>query len=51
MRDAREADGLTQRELAFRPGTGRAAVACLEGGGTAALQKVASVFDLTVSVE
>ena len=55
VRDAREAAGLTQRELASRMGTSQAAVARLEAGGTAAtlttLQKVASALDLTVSVE
>lgn len=55
VRDAREAAGLTQRELAARMGTSQAAVARLETGGTGAtlttLQKVASALDLTVSVE
>lgn len=55
VRDAREAAGLTQRELAARMGTSQAAVARLEAGGTGAtlttLQKVATALDLTVSVE
>ena len=46
VRDAREAAGLSQRELAARMSTSQAAVARLEGGGTGAtlttLQKVAS---------
>ncbi len=55
VRDAREAAGLSQRELAARMGTSQAAVARLEAGGTGAtittLQKVASALDLTVSIE
>ena len=55
VREAREAAGLTQRELATRMGTSQAAVARLEAGGTGAtlttLQKVASALDLTVSIE
>lgn len=55
VRDAREAAGLSQRELAARMATSQAAVARLEAGGTGAtlttLQKVASALDLTVSIE
>ena len=55
VRDAREAAGLSQRELAARMGTSQAAVARLEAGGTGAtlttLQKVAAALDLKVSVE
>ena len=55
VRDAREAAGLSQRELAARMGTSQAAVARLEAGGTGAtlttLQKVATALDLTVSIE
>ncbi|WP_040494017.1 helix-turn-helix domain-containing protein [Ilumatobacter nonamiensis] len=55
VRDAREAAGLSQRELAARMGTSQAAVARLEAGGTGAtlttLQKVASALDLAVSIE
>lgn len=55
IREAREAAGLTQRDLATRMGTSQAAVARLEAGGTAAtlttLQKVAAALDLKVTVE
>lgn len=55
IRDAREAAGFSQRELAARMGTSQAAVARLEAGGTGAtlttLQNVASALDLTVSIE
>lgn len=55
IRDAREAAGLSQRELAARMGTSQAAVARLEAGGTGAtlttLQKVATALDLKVTVE
>ena len=55
VRGAREAAGLSQRELAARMSTSQAAVARLEAGGTGAtlttLQKVASALDLTVSIE
>jgi ribosome-binding protein aMBF1 (putative translation factor) len=55
VRDAREAAGLSQRELAARMGTSQAAVARLEAGGTGAtlttLQKVAGALDLKVTVE
>ena len=54
VRDAREAAGLSQRELAARMGTSQAAVARLEAGGTGAtlttLQKVATALDLVVDV-
>lgn len=55
VRDAREAAGLSQRDLAARMGTSQAAVARLEAGGVGAtlttLQKVASALELTVSVD
>ena len=55
VRDAREAAGLTQRELASRMGTSQAAVARLEAGGVGAtlttLQKVAAALDLKITVE
>ena len=55
IRDAREAAGLSQRELAVRMGTSQAAVARLEAGGVGAtlttLQKVAAALDLTVTVD
>lgn len=55
VRDAREAAGLSQRDLAARMGTSQAAVARLEAGGVGAtlttLQKVASALDLKVSVD
>ncbi|HQZ34194.1 MAG TPA: helix-turn-helix transcriptional regulator [Ilumatobacteraceae bacterium] len=55
VRDAREAAGLSQRELAARMGTSQAAVARLEAGGVGAtlttLQKVATALDLRVTVE
>lgn len=55
VRDAREAAGLSQRELAARMGTSQAAVARLEAGGVGAtlttLQKVAAALDLKVTVE
>ncbi len=55
VRDAREAAGLSQRELAGRMGTSQAAVARLEAGGVGAtlttLQKVATALDLKVTVE
>lgn len=54
VRDAREAAGLSQRDLAARMGTSQAAVARLEAGGVGAtlttLQKVASALDLKISV-
>lgn len=55
VRDAREAAGLSQRDLAARMGTSQAAVARLEAGGTGAtlttLQKVATALGLTVAIE
>jgi len=55
IRMAREAAGLSQRELALRMGTSQAAVGRLEAGGAAAtlttLQRVASALGLTVDVE
>jgi ribosome-binding protein aMBF1 (putative translation factor) len=55
VRDAREAAGLSQRDLATRMGTSQAAVARLEAGGVGAtlttLQKVADALDLRVAVE
>ena len=54
VRDAREAAGLTQRELASRMGTNQAAIARLEAGGVGAthtpLQKVATALNLEVAV-
>ena len=54
IRDAREAAGFSQRELATRMGTSQAAVARLEAGGTGAtltLQKVADALDLKLTIE
>jgi transcriptional regulator with XRE-family HTH domain len=55
IRAAREAAGLSQRELAARMTTSQAAVARLEAGGVGAtlttLQKVSAAFDLKVIVE
>jgi len=55
VRDAREAAGLSQRELAARMGTSQAAVARLEAGGVGAtlttLQKMAAALHLKVTVE
>ncbi len=55
VRNAREAAGFSQRELALRMGTSQAAVARLEAGGTGAtlttLQKVAGALDLRVTIE
>ena len=55
VRDAREAAGLSQRDLAARMGTSQAAVARLEAGGVGAtlttLQKVAAALDLKITVE
>ena len=55
VRDAREAAGLSQRELAARMGTSQAAVARLEAGGVGAtlttLQKVAAALDLKITLE
>ena len=55
VRDAREAAGLTQRDLAARMSTSQAAVARLEAGGTSAtlrtLHKAAAAIDMTVTVD
>ena len=55
VRDAREAAGLSQRELAARIGTSQAAVARVEAGGVGAtlttLQRMAAALDLEVTVE
>ena len=55
VRDAREAAGLSQRDLAARMGTSQAAVARLEAGGVGAtlttLQRMAAALDLKVTVE
>jgi ribosome-binding protein aMBF1 (putative translation factor) len=55
VREAREAAGLSQRELARRMGTSQAAVARLEAGGTGAtlttLQRVAAALGLKITVE
>jgi ribosome-binding protein aMBF1 (putative translation factor) len=55
IRNAREAAGLSQRELAERMFTSQAAVARLEAGGVGAtlttLQKVAAALDLTITVD
>jgi ribosome-binding protein aMBF1 (putative translation factor) len=55
VREAREAAGLSQRELARRMGTSQAAVDRLEAGGVGAtlttLQHVATALGLEVNVE
>jgi hypothetical protein len=55
VRDAREAAGLSQRELAARVGTSQAAVARLEAGSVGAtltmVQNVAAALGLRVIVE
>ena len=55
IRAAREAAGLSQRQLAKRMDTSQAAIARLEAGGVAAtlttLQRVATALHLDVSVE
>ena len=55
VRDAREAAGLSQRELAARVGTSEAAVASLEAGDVGAtlttLQKFAAGLDLRITIE
>lgn len=54
IREAREAAGLSQRQLARQMSTSQAAVARLEAGGVAAtlttLHKAASALDLRVSI-
>ncbi|MCY4371808.1 MAG: helix-turn-helix domain-containing protein [bacterium] len=55
VRGAREAAGLTQRDLAARMSTSQAAVARLEAGGTSAtlatLHKAAAAIGMTVTVD
>lgn|SRR5690606_16278171 len=55
VREAREAAGLSQRQLAARMGTSQAAVARLEAGSVGAtlttLQRVGAALHLQVSVE
>jgi HTH-type transcriptional regulator / antitoxin HipB len=55
VREAREAAGISQRDLATRMGTSQAAVARLEAGGVGAtlttLQKVAAALDLKITIE
>lgn len=55
VRQAREAAGISQRELARRMGTSQSAVDRLEAGGVGAtlttLQRAASALGLTVSVD
>lgn len=55
VRDAREAAGLSQRDLASRMSTSQAAVARLEAGGVGStlttLQKVADALGLMVTVD
>ena len=54
IREAREAAGMSQRELARQMSTSQAAVARLEAGGVAAtlttLHKAATALDLRVSI-
>lgn len=54
IRDAREAAGLTQRDLATLMSTSQAAVARLEAGGTSAtlttLNKAAAALDMRLTV-
>jgi ribosome-binding protein aMBF1 (putative translation factor) len=55
IRAAREAAGLSQRELARRMGTSQAAIGRLESGGVGAtlttLQRVAGALGLEVNIE
>lgn len=55
VRDAREAAGLSQRDLAARMSTSQAAVARLEAGGVGStlttLQKVADALGMVISVD
>jgi ribosome-binding protein aMBF1 (putative translation factor) len=55
IHSAREAAGLSQRELARRMGTSQAAIDRLESGGIGAtlttLQRVAMALDLEISIE
>lgn len=54
IREAREAAGLSQRELARQMSTSQAAVARLEAGGVAAtlttLHKAAAALDMRISI-
>ena len=55
IRDAREAAGLSQRDLAQRMATSQAAIARLEAGGVGAtlttLQRAAAALHLSITVE
>ena len=55
VREAREAAGVSQRELALRMSTSQAAVARLEAGGTSAtlttLQKAATALGLELTID
>lgn len=55
VRGAREAAGLSQRDLAARMGTSQAAVARLEAGGVGStlttLQRVADALGMAISVD
>lgn len=55
VREAREAAGLSQRELAVRMSTSQAAVARLEAGGTSAtlttLHKAATALGLRLAID
>ena len=55
IRTAREAAGLSQRDLAQRMGTSQAAIARLEAGAVAAtlttIQRAAAALDLLITVE
>lgn len=55
VREAREAVGLSQRDLAARMSTSQAAVARLEAGGTSAtlttLQKAAAALGLELTID
>ena len=55
IRDAREAAGLSQRDLAERMSTSQAAIARLEAGGVGAtlttLQRAATALDLDITIE
>jgi ribosome-binding protein aMBF1 (putative translation factor) len=55
IRSARDAAGLSQRDLAERMGTSQAAIARLEAGGVGAtlttLQRAAAALDLRITIE
>ena len=55
IRSARDAAGLSQRDLAERMGTSQAAIARLEAGGVGAtlttLQRAAAALDLQITIE